>query len=66
LVHLRIGRVDIFGRREAKRAVDMALAFELSRGLDPEAAQQLLDLALHRMMDAVLTQAESLTAPKGG
>src|SRR6516164_4366476 len=32
---------------------DLKDSTELIRGLDPEAAQQLLDLALHRMMDAV-------------
>ena len=32
---------------------DLKDSTELIRGLDPEAAQQLLDPALHRMMDAV-------------
>jgi class 3 adenylate cyclase len=32
---------------------DLKDSTELIRGLDPEAAQQLLDLALHHMMDAV-------------
>ena len=32
---------------------DLKDSTELIRGLDPEAAQQLLDPAIHRMMDAV-------------
>ena len=48
-------RAAIEGERKQVTVVfaDLKDSTELIKGLDPEAAQQLLDPALHRMMDAV-------------
>jgi class 3 adenylate cyclase len=48
-------RRDLAGERKQVTVLfaDIKDSTELIRGLDPEAAQQLLDPALHRMMDAV-------------
>ncbi len=48
-------RRDLEGERKQVTVLfaDIKDSTELIRGLDPEAAQQLLDPALHRMMDAV-------------
>src|SRR5262249_44896318 len=48
-------RQDLAGERKQVTVLfaDIKESTELIRGLDPEAAQQLLDPALHRMMDAV-------------
>src|SRR4029453_18783335 len=48
-------RRDFEGERKQVTVLfaDIKDSTELIRGLDPEAAQQLLDPALHRMMDAV-------------
>jgi class 3 adenylate cyclase len=48
-------RVALEGERKQVTVLfaDLKDSTELIRGLDPEAAQQLLDPALHRMMDAV-------------
>ena len=49
------GRAALTGERKQVTVLfaDIKDSTELIRGLDPEAAQQLLDPAIHRMMDAV-------------
>ena len=49
------GRATLTGERKQVTVLfaDLKDSTELIRGLDPEAAQQLLDPAIHRMMDAV-------------
>ena len=53
--HTRRLASDLEGERKQVTVLfaDLKDSTELIRGLDPEAAQQLLDPALHRMMDAV-------------
>ena len=52
---IRTARTTLEGERKQVTVLfaDIKDSTELIRGLDPEAAQQLLDPALHRMMDAV-------------
>jgi class 3 adenylate cyclase/tetratricopeptide (TPR) repeat protein len=52
---IRASRVALEGERKQVTVLfaDLKDSLELIRGLDPEAAQQLLDPALHAMMDAV-------------
>ena len=52
---IRTTRDTLAGERKQVTVLfaDLKDSTELIRGLDPEAAQQLLDPALHRMMDAV-------------
>jgi class 3 adenylate cyclase/tetratricopeptide (TPR) repeat protein len=52
---IRTARPTLEGERKQVTVLfaDLKDSTELIRGLDPEAAQQLLDPALHRMMDAV-------------
>jgi class 3 adenylate cyclase/DNA-binding winged helix-turn-helix (wHTH) protein/tetratricopeptide (TPR) repeat protein len=52
---IRTSRAAVVGERKHVTVLfaDIKDSLELIRGLDPEAAQQLLDPALHAMMDAV-------------
>ena len=52
---IRTSRSTLEGERKQVTVLfaDLKGSTELIHGLDPEAAQQLLDPALHRMMDAV-------------
>src|SRR5262249_9222839 len=52
---IRTARTTLAGERKQVTVlfVDIKDSLELIRGLDPEVAQQLLDPALHAMMDAV-------------